>query len=176
MIAKLGEGSVRDTLSIADMCSAYTNKNITYKSVLECCGTTNKETLTEIATKIIDKDIHNILEIVENLARSGKNISQLNRDLLEYFKEVCIIKTCSNASELLNLPSNIFEQMKSVAEKSSSENLITILQKLSGLEQEFRYTNNPKSLFEISLLGLFKDDTDLKARVVELENKLKTNK
>ena len=28
LIARLGEGSVRDTLSIADMCVAYTNKNI----------------------------------------------------------------------------------------------------------------------------------------------------
>ena len=176
LIAKLGEGSVRDTLSIADMCSAYTNKNITYKSVLECCGTTNKETLTEIANKIIDKDMHNLLEIVENLARSGKNISQLNRDLLEYFKEVCIIKTCTNAGDLLNLPENIFNQMKTLADKSSAENLISILQKLSGLEQEFRYTNNPKSLFEVSLLGLFKDDNDLKARVIDLENKFKTIK
>ena len=66
--------------------------------------------------------------------------------------------------------------MKTLADKSSAENLISILQKLSGLEQEFRYTNNPKSLFEVSLLGLFKDDNDLKARVIDLENKFKTIK
>ena len=73
--------------------------------------------------------MHNLLEIVENLARSGKNISQLNRDLLEYFKEVCIIKTCTNAGDLLNLPENIFNQMKTLADKSSAENLISIFDK-----------------------------------------------
>ena len=34
MIATLGEGSVRDTLSIADMCIAYTDGNVTYSSVV----------------------------------------------------------------------------------------------------------------------------------------------
>ena len=174
LIARLGEGSVRDTLSIADMCSAFTNKNITYDAVLEASGATNKLALNEIAKKILSGDINNLLEIVENLATSGKNIAQLNRDLLEYFKDLTIIKTCANAKSLLNYPADTFLQMEEVASLTTNSKLISILQKLSGLEQEFRYTNNPKSLFEISLLGLYKNEEDLLKRIADLENKLKS--
>ena len=72
LIARLGEGSVRDTLSIADMCVAYTNKNITYNAVLNAVGAIDKEILISLAGHILKGDVHNLLKELNEVIKTGK--------------------------------------------------------------------------------------------------------
>lgn len=177
LIAKNGEGSVRDTLSLADMCVAYTNKNITYSSVLDAIGTTNIQILQELADFVISKDAKNLLLCINKVCDSGKNIPQVSKDLLNYFRDITIVKTCNDYSKILQLPSEQLEMLSTLANKVTSEKLLNILQKMSGLEQEFRYTKNSRSLFEIVLLSLISEDSKiekLESKVIELENKIKS--
>ena len=177
LIAKNGEGSVRDTLSLADMCVAYTNKNITYSSVLDAIGTTNIQILQELAEFVISKDAKNLLLCINKVCDSGKNIPQVSKDLLNYFRDITIVKTCNDYSKILQLPSEQLEMLSTLANKVTSEKLLNILQKMSGLEQEFRYTKNSRSLFEIVLLSLISEDSKiekLENKVIELENKIKS--
>lgn len=154
-LAILGDGSVRDMLSIADMCVAYTNGNVTYNSVLETTGATDKIVLTEIAQSILNNDVRNVLEKIEKISSQGKSITQLNKDLLYYFKDLAIIKTCDGFKSIINYPENILKEMITLVKDVPQEKLVSVLQKLSGLDQDFRYTNNPKALFEVVILGLF---------------------
>ena len=177
LIAKNGEGSVRDTLSLADMCVAYTNKNITYSSVLDAIGTTNIQILQELADFVISKDAKNLLLCINKVCDSGKNIPQVSKDLLNYFRDITIVKTCNDYSKILQLPSEQLEILLTLANKVTSEKLLNILQKMSGLEQEFRYTKNSRSLFEIVLLSLISEESKiekLENKVIELENKIKS--
>ena len=175
LIAKNGEGSVRDTLSLADMCVAYTNKNITYNTVLDALGTTNQQILEKLSSYILNKDAKNLLLTINQICESGKNIPQVCKDLLNYFRDITIVKTCSNNTNILPLPQEQLDVLNKLASSTTSDNLLKILQKLSGLEQEFRYTKNARALFEILLLSLIADDSKLKKleeKVTELENKL----
>lgn len=175
LIAKNGEGSVRDTLSLADMCVAYTNKNITYSAVLEALGTTNHQILEKLSFYILNKDAKNLLLTINQICESGKNIPQVCKDLLNYFRDITVVKTCSDSTNILPLPQDQLDILNKLASSTTSDNLLNILQKLSGLEQEFRYTKNARALFEILLLSLIADDSrlqKLEEKVVELENKL----
>ena len=74
IIARLGAGSVRDTLSIADMCVAYSNRNVTYKSVEDAIGITNRELLKKLNIALLNGDKGEVLSIIDGVAKSGKNI------------------------------------------------------------------------------------------------------
>ena len=80
-----------------------------------------------------------------------------------------IIKNCNNAKDLLSIPEDIFAKMKGLSDEMDNSIIIKILSKLASLEQEFRYTTDSKSLFQISILSLM-DETD---KIEKLENKLK---
>ena len=177
LLAKNGEGSVRDTLSLADMCVAYTNKNISYSAVLDALGTTNQQILKELSSCILNKNAKNLLLTINNICANGKNIPQVCKDLVNFFRDITIVKTCDDYSSILQLPEEQLETLKSLANITTIDNLLNILQKLSGLEQEFRYTKNARSLFEILLLSLIADDsklTHLENKITELEKKLNT--
>ncbi len=172
LIAKLGEGSARDTLSIADMCVAYTNKNVTYSSVVEAVGTTDINTLKDLAGYLLTKQVNGMLSKIDEIANSGKNLAQLAKDLTGYFRDIAVVKTCKNYADILKYPLDILNDLKAF-EKYDINLVLEILKTLGSLEQEFRYTQNPRALFEIVMLGLVTTDGDnVNLRLAELEGKI----
>lgn len=176
LIASLGEGSVRDALSVAEMCVAYSNGKVTYENSVKAIGITDRETLNQIAENIINKNQSQLINVVDGVYKSGKNIAQLSKDMLNYFRDLMIVKSTDNAKDLLKLPTNVFDKMKELSANVSNEKLLDILTKLCGLEQEFRFTQNAKTLFEVTILNLLSDSdySKLEKRVTQIENKLKT--
>jgi DNA polymerase III gamma/tau subunit len=177
LIAKLGQGSVRDALSIADMCVAFTDKNVTYNSVVEAVGTTDNVVLNNLAKSILNKDSAMVLDQINEIAKSGKNLAQLSKDLVSYFRDIAVVKTCKNYVEILKYPSSIIAQLEDIAKNANNDYVLSIMSTLGSLEQSFRYTQNPRSLFEISVLGLLSNDCSseiarLEKRVAELERQL----
>ena len=67
--------------------------------------------------------------------------------------------------------------MEEVGKIGDKTKLIEILSKLSVLDNEFRYTTNPRSLLEITLVTLCEFElteiNELKMKVKLLESKLK---
>ena len=159
MIARLAEGSARDALSLADMCVAYTNKNVTYSSVVEALGTTSKDTLHSLADCVVNKRVESVLGRIDEIARSGKNIAQLSKDLVGYLRDIAVVKTCKNYIDILKYPKEVVAKLEEF--KSCDINVVlNALKNLASLEQEFRYTQNPRALFEIVMLGLVSEQNE----------------
>ena len=177
IIASLGAGSVRDTLSIADMCVAYSNNKVTYNSVVEAIGLTDRATLNLLATSVIDGDEGELLQNIDKIAKSGKNITQLSKDLVGYVRDLLVVKTCKDYENILKLPKDQLSELKTLADKATNEKLIEILTRLSRLDNEYRYTTNPRGLLEITLVSLCKFEmtelAELKMKLKVLESKLK---
>lgn len=172
MIARLGEGSARDTLSIADMCVAYTNKNVTYSSVVEALGTTPKEVLYSLSDCIINKRVDKVLGLIDEIAKSGKNLSQLSKDLVGYLRDIAVVKTTQNYNEILKYPADVVAKLEDF-KSCDIQVVLNALKKLASLEQDFRYTQNPRALFEIVVLGLVTDNRqNFETRLNEIEKKL----
>ncbi len=161
-IAKLGEGSVRDTLSIADMCVAYSNRNVTYESVLQGVGATSRDVLYNVAESVLSKSEKDVLENIHAVSVSGKNMNQFASDLTSYFRDLAVVKTTSNFADILKYPVDILNKLKGLADKVSIKELINCLNEISSLEQEFKYTANPRMLLEITLLNLCMGKEDKK--------------
>ena len=159
-------------MSIADMCVAYTNRNVTYSSVVEALGTTPKEVLYNLCDCIINKRVDKVLGLIDSIAKSGKNLSQLSKDLVGYLRDVAVVKTCKNYNEILKYPVDVVQKLEDFKGCDISV-VLNALKNLASLEQDFRYTQNPRALFEIVMLGLVTDETkDLEKRVADVEAKL----
>lgn len=173
LIARLGEGSVRDALSVAEMCVAYTNKNVTYSSVIEAVGAIDKKVLSNLAKYILCGEVNAILNTINSILEKGKVVSQLAKDLANYFRDLAVVKTCENANEILKYPTDILNDMESLAKENSVTKILNAFKCLSSLDNEFRYSTNPRSLFELNVLNLTLDNSlSLEERVKTLEDKI----
>ena len=138
---------------------------------------TDRETLSLLTKCILNKNQGELLSAIDRISKLGKNITQLVKDLTSYIRDLMVVKSCKDYKEILKLPADQIADLESLSELASSENLIEILKKLSVLDNEFRYTTNPRSLTEITLLALcnfeMTEINELKMKVKVLESKLK---
>lgn len=175
-IAAAGEGSVRDTLSVADMCASYSDV-VDYDCVLGVLGANDPSLIAAIALCTLSGDIKNAITRIENASSLGKSMQVLTKDLTKYFRDLIIIKNDENANEVLRLPDHLFTVAKEIAIAYDGTVLMRALDIFSSVEAKERYSAQPKVLLESAIIKTAtlsgEDLSDLLARVSTLENKVK---
>ncbi len=174
LIASAGQGSVRDTLSVAEMVSAYSNNNITYAKTLECLGKTDSKTVLSILNAISTKNAKELLTIMETIKADGKNFSVLVNDIIKAFTDLITIKLSPDSQQILSLPTDLFNSYKLVAQNISEAELLFNLKTLTELDSKLKLASSVDLLVETTLLSMIitnNDIIDLKQRVDELEKK-----
>lgn len=151
-IAVAGEGSVRDTLSIADCVLAFSGENITINNTLEILGASDKQIVSSLADKIINKDLGGVLETINDIYSSGKNLISVGKEITIHFKNLLVIKSCSNFEKMLNVSKETLQALENQANKTTVEDLLFYMQKFSGIEAELKYALSPKTLIELTAL------------------------
>ena len=150
-IAKLGEGSVRDTLSIADRCLNAGNK-LTYDDVLNITGISRIEESAELIESVIRSDVKNLLEKIESMASAGKSISLISRDLMQYARDM--IAVLSGAPQLVAAADEAISKMTELCGITDAAFMVKLISALSGADAELRYSVSPKIVLEGTLLSL----------------------
>ncbi len=173
-IAKAGEGSVRDTLSIADLCVSLGDNKLEYDDVLSVLGATNIEKTDAIVNAMFEGDVGRVLSSTDELISLGKSIGVLSKDLANYLRDLLIVKTCKTAKQLLALPTEKFEMMNKTVSKVNDVRILRSLEIVSSIENAIRFSTQPRNVFESSLLkaSMPENDYNLEAlisRVKKLE-------
>ena len=162
VIATAGEGSVRDTLSIADLIVAYSKDDeITLDSVLKVLGNSDNESMFSFAKAVFEKNLGNVFETINKVAQEGKNLVVFAKDLSVLFRNLLIIKTSKNAFELLAISQDAFHKMQEIAKDVTEEELIKNMKIFSGIEAELKYALSPRVLIETAAVSSISGD-DLK--------------
>lgn len=160
LIASRGEGSVRDTLSVADLCVAYSNKNVTYENCLKALGASNLDSLIKLCDAIANNNGEDLLVELHDLALSGKNFTILNKEILSHLKTLLVVKTVNNSQKFLMMPDDYYSKIKNQADKFSQEDLLNIMSKLSNIETQLKFSIDAKTMLEITLLSLLKIENE----------------
>lgn len=163
LIANAGEGSVRDTLSIADCIVAYSEGKITKESVQNVLGTTDYDILIKFFDILKDKDIGRLLETVNEIDNS-KNLSVFVKELSKQARNLLICKSCARPNEILNLPQETFDRLLDQAQAFDEKTLIRFMQIFGGAENELRYTLSPRLLLETLALSAIEGDSGEEAK------------
>lgn len=180
-IAKAGEGSIRDALSIADIAISYNENVLTYNDVMEILGSTNSDLLYKFINSLLISDSGTVLQIIDELASSGKSMGVLVRDITATIRDVLVIKTCKNANKILGLPEHKFNLLQSISNDVSEERLLRVLSVFSDAESQLRFSNHPRIVFETATIKASRPDSDynieaLLARIKQLEDKVSNTK
>lgn len=173
VIARAGEGSVRDTLSIADRCVSYSGNNLTYQKVVEVLGISEKETLIALSDLILKKDVGSALVELDKVLSSGKSPLVFASNLISYFRDLLLIYSIGDkAREIVVVKDDIYEKMRGQATAENYGELVSAIEILSSVEQELRYSTLPRLVLETAIIKTI-SNLSLEQRVSALEEKLK---
>lgn len=158
LIAKAGEGSVRDMLSIADSVVSFCNGNLTYEDTEKVIGLSNKENIKNILLAIAKKNIADLFVSVKSALGQGKNIQVLCKEMADYIKNLVMIKAGVGDYTVLDILPGEYADYLEVANLFEIEYLKTAFSSFAEVELELKYSLNPENLFESTCLSLLNSD------------------
>ncbi len=153
-IARAGEGSVRDCVSIADRCMSVSEGKLTYDQVMSVLGGSSRDSIASLAQAVLSNDAAGILTETDKLIRDGKDVVRLCKDLASYVRDLLTVKLCKNANDMLCLPQHDYEKLCESVEKISDKKLLYAIDVLARTESNLRFALSPRTLFEACALRI----------------------
>ncbi len=154
LIAKAGEGSVRDMLSIADSVASFCDYNISVKKTEEVIGLSNRDSIKNILHSIVKNDVANLFINIKNTLECGKNIQVLCKEMADFIKNLIMIKVGIGDYSILDILPGEFSTYNEIANLFEMEYLKNAFSKFAQIELELKYSLNPENLFEMACLEL----------------------
>ena len=174
-IASAGEGSVRDALSIADMCLSCSDGVLTYSDVLDVLGASDRGTLLSICEGMLAGDASRVLRDIDKTVRAGRNVNVLSRDLTATLRDIMVCVVTGEADK--SLPESYRGSIGIIASSTTKDRVLRALSIMASLENDIRYTTSPRVVVEGAALRatLLKSDLSIDGllqRINALESKL----
>lgn len=178
-VAKAGDGSMRDALSLLDQCIAfYLGQKLTYDKVLEVLGAVDTEVFSKLLRKVLRGDVTGAIHVLEGLIIGGKELGQFVGDFTWYMRNLLLVKTSENPEEAIDVSSENLKLLKEESSMVDVETLMRYIRIFSELSNQIRFASQKRVLVEIALIKLCRPamETNLDSvldRIRVLEQKIK---
>ena len=178
-IARAGAGSMRDSLSVADICISYSRGKLTYADVCEVLGSADFYEVAKLGVSLLKEDSSAALTETERVLSSGKGVGVLAKDILTFLNQCTVAKTCKNGNAILNLPSEMYEEIVRIAAAADGRKILRCCEIFADVETDLRYSSSPRIVLETAVAKACLPEADqdvlaLARRLERLEERLKS--
>ena len=97
-IARLSDGGMRDAINMLDQLSSFGNSKIVLDDVYKLNGVLSYNDFSDLYRYICSNDCNSIINFVESVDISGKNMNRFADDFLVFLKDLLIYKSVSSNS------------------------------------------------------------------------------
>ncbi len=178
LVAQLGDGSMRDALSVLDLCNGVSG-TITETDIENVTGAVSKKAIIELAKRLTEQNIKEAFLLIDKLLASGRETSALLDELILAFREILICKIMENPTDVIDLSDEEAETLKAIATNATKESLLHTIKVLSETAGLCKTSTNPRVMIEASAFKICDPSTDpsaeaFAARVAKLEAMMMT--
>jgi DNA polymerase-3 subunit gamma/tau len=153
-IARESEGSLRDAQSLLDQVIAYAGKTIRDEDVAEVLGLIDRKILSDTIEALAGRDVERCLEVIEHVYHFGYDLQQFCREVLQYLRNLILIKVSQHPEGLMELPEEELELVKKQAGKFQLDQLNYLFSLLLKGEQEIAQSIFPRIMLEMTLIRM----------------------
>lgn len=153
VIAQAAAGGMRDALSLLDQVVSFSAEQLKVEDALLVTGSVSQDVFFDIVTALQQKDVANVLALLEQLIADGKEPLRLAEDLIAFFRDLLLLQTEGELQDLLELitPEQRFVQL---AQEFSADALYGFIDILAKTQQEMRFSHHTKIYLETALLKM----------------------
>ena len=177
-VAKAGDGSMRDALSLLDQCIAFhLGETLTYENVLEVLGAVDTEIFSRLLRQIINKDITGAIGTLDTLVDEGREMGQMVNDFTWYLRNLLLLQSSDDMEDVLDMSREHLNALKEEAEMVKPEVLMRYIRIFSELGNQIKYATQKRILIEIAIIKLCKpqmekDYESVLDRIASIEAKI----
>ena len=145
LIAKSATGSLRDAENLLEQLTTYYGSEIGLRQVQAILGITGDQRTKELVRHIVNNDISAGVSTINNVNNDGLDLRQFNREVVEYLRELLLVK--AGSEEAVDLTTEDIAELKELAPKTSLAQVSKAIRLFGQLELGFdNYSTLPLEL------------------------------
>lgn len=162
LIARKGDGSMRDSLSLLDQVYSFCEETITEAEVRSVLGLVETEVYNAIMESIVKKEPVVVLNAVEETLQKGFDLAEFLSGFQEYLRVVLFARLPGVAEKgTLDIPSESINRYLETASQFSVGDLLRMSEILKKTENELKWSSFPRFTVETAVMKLVYLDSTL---------------
>ena len=153
IIAKKADGALRDAESYFDQVVSYCGNKIDSDTVTQMLNLIDDEVYFDISNAILNKEFITVFNVTNKIYENGWDFIDFVDGLIEHFRNIMTVILTERTS-LAETADVYRERYMNYLNQFSKGDLLRILNYLSTIQQELRFSNNQKLKLEIALSHL----------------------
>ena len=154
VLAQAGEGSVRDSLSALDQAIACCGNSLAGPAVRDLLGMYSLASLEKVTAALAESSTAAMLEIVDELERTGKNLQHFCRELARYLRNLLVASIAGAETRLIAASAPEQARLRDTAARFQEDDLTRWLQISLDIYSQLQYSLQPRLHLELGLLRL----------------------
>ena len=156
-VAKAGDGSMRDALSLLDQCAAFHfGETLTYEHVLDVLGAVDNSVFRELFLAVVEGRTKDCILKLEEMVIQGRELSQFVVDFIWFLRNLLLLKTAEDAEELLDMSEDNLKLLREDAKLADESTLMRYIRVFSELSNQIRFAAQKRVLIELAFIKLTK--------------------
>jgi len=151
-VARAGEGSVRDSLSVLERVVAFCGQQVEDEDVLRMLGGVRAEVLSGMVSAIAARDAGAMLRLLDGLVDEGHDLLHFWNETISALRDLLLLRSLPDAGPLLGRSEEEAADLARAAGDLSVEDLTRVFQVLADLEFQLKGSAQPRFMFEAALI------------------------
>jgi len=176
-LAQLGNGSMRDALSLLDRLISTGEQPMTMNVLNRMLGLPPQEGVAALIGALADGNVADALKQTAALLEHGVAMDQIIESLIDRLHQLMRIVTCGRDSELVELSGEALDAAEAQAQRFDAQGLVHMIALCESLERMLKSSANPRALLDagVARLALSEKLADITALLVAPAGGVKKN-
>jgi DNA polymerase-3 subunit gamma/tau len=157
-IARLGNGSMRDALSILDRVLSLGEKKITDKLLEELLGKPPTAAIAQLVDAISQSDAAAAMTRADELLKEGMGVEGVLSELIEFLRNLMIVATCGEKTDLLDVPTESRAAFTTLATRFDPPTLVHLIALCEQTLRALKASTMHRPLFDALIVRLALSD------------------
>lgn len=153
-VAELGNGSMRDALSVLERLLAAGSKKLEASTMDQVLGLPNQQRVGEVIDSILEGDPAKALGSASSLLSDGTSLDQLMECLIGNLRSLLLIVTCGPDTDLIEVTDAFRDQLKSQSSRLDAEGTLYLLALCEHASRASRLSASARAVFDATIVRM----------------------
>ncbi|HWW41071.1 DNA polymerase III subunit gamma/tau, partial [Pedobacter sp.] len=174
IIAQKADGGLRDALSMFDQIVSYTNKNLTYKSVIDNLNILDYDYYFKLTEYLTSANVSQSLVLFDEILNNGFDGNNFINGLASHLRNLLVGKDPQTV-KLLEVSENIKQKYISQSQQTSVSFILTALNLANQCDLSYKNSKNQRLQVELALIKMCHIPSVLQLAQLPTSNSLTDN-
>lgn len=153
LIARKGDGALRDALSAFDQAVSLCGETLTYSELAQALGVVDRDLFFELVDHVANQDSGGVLQLVQRVMSTGYDLQEFLSGLTEHLRHLLVAHTLG-PDALSDIAESARPRYVESSQRFSEADLLRLLMIVGDAETDVKQSSQPRLKLELALLNM----------------------